>query len=70
MQYHTSRCCEQHGSSIDCGFEQRIDQTMHLQRGAAAGEGRATRLDSVEKIVDGKVDERSEDDFYMIGKVE
>jgi F-type H+-transporting ATPase subunit beta len=27
-------------------------------------------LDSVEMIIDGRVDSRSEDDFYMIGKVE
>ena len=27
-------------------------------------------LDSVEKIVDGRTDERAEEDFYMIGKVE
>lgn len=27
-------------------------------------------LDSVEKIVDGKTDDRNEDDFYMIGKIE
>ncbi len=27
-------------------------------------------VDSVEKIIDGKTDDRSEDDFYMIGKVE
>jgi F-type H+-transporting ATPase subunit beta len=26
-------------------------------------------LDSIEMIVDGKVDDRGEDDFYMIGKV-
>jgi len=31
---------------------------------------RAETLDSVEKIVDGRVDEREEDEFYMIGKVE
>lgn len=30
----------------------------------------AETLDSVEKIVDGRVDDRSEDEFYMIGKVE
>lgn len=27
-------------------------------------------LDGVESIIDGKVDDRSEDDFYMIGKIE
>ena len=27
-------------------------------------------LDSIEKIVDGRMDERSEEDFYMIGKIE
>ena len=31
---------------------------------------RAETLDSIEMIIDGKVDERDEDDFYMIGKVE
>jgi len=27
-------------------------------------------LDSIEKILDGKVDDRDEDEFYMIGKIE
>jgi len=51
-----------------------LTQPMFVAEAFTGRKGQFVRvgetLDSVEMIVDGRVDDRSEDDFYMIGKVE
>jgi len=51
-----------------------LTQPMFVAEAFTGRKGQFVRigetLDSIEMIVDGRVDDRSEDDFYMIGKVE
>jgi F-type H+-transporting ATPase subunit beta len=51
-----------------------LTQPMFVAEAFTGRKGQFVRvgetLDSVEMIVDGKVDSRSEDEFYMIGKVD
>lgn len=51
-----------------------LTQPMFVAEAFTGRKGRYVRigetLDSIEMILDGKVDDRGEDDFYMIGKVE